>query len=64
MKVILDLDSRYSEVLSITAVGHDSTYVHNIFTACIDLSRGTRWKMKESNSVLCLVKAERDDLED
>lgn len=63
MKVTIDLDERYADILVFTAIGTGEGFTHNVYTAAVDLSKGTDLKMVRGEGVKDVIMIQSDTKE-
>lgn len=60
MIAILDLDDRYADVLSITAIGRGGGYERNISVTCMQLKNGNYIKLSCENDDVTKARWEQE----
>lgn len=63
MKVTIDLDERYANILAFTAIGMGEGFTYNVYTAAVDLSKGTDLKMVRGEGVKDVIMIQSDTKE-
>lgn len=49
MRVTIDLDERYTDVISIVAIGHSAKYQQNVSVACLKLCNGNHITLRSKD---------------